>query len=917
MNIWHSGTSIERNRIFRDAWYKALCDQKKIQAEGVVMDSKRFKEMLINLNCDDSNSEIRTYLKNRLLTTSSNQSVVPEQPKESFSLFGKSKKYNVTSDKMKKIMSVEQFSDNINEIQTIKQRSILKYLINEFQTNQTADDITDAAALRIFLSKIYFDSDKDGASTPEDQLLNSAWMFKNDAMWADFINDNFDPGRTGINARSILNFLFSEENSIIDPRVTFNDDGDGNAQDDYKYSICDYHINSSHNTYLVSDQLWGLSSLEAYAHSLRMGCRCLEIDCWDGDDLKATLQSKEINKEEPIVLHGYTCTSTLLFKDVIRVIARHAFETSEHPVILSIENHCRPAMQSKMSFYMKSFLGEKLLIEEADPVDRNGERHDRLPMLASLKNKVIIKFKKLPEKTRDTKNLVQCWESKNGRNHRENIRSLVGDDLSIYSDMSYEDYQWWATGDKTKKHGGEAGLMSEVDFEKLNTEEIFDFDPDETDEDKALALKIELSMCTKEDLKNLGAEGKKMKKALEPPKPGKLKKSKSAESIASTTSSATSSMYKMDGSMAELIYRNGNDEGVIDKKIARDLSDLVVYCICGHFKKLAKHMKRKIDVRNMCSLAYNVIAAYDKNEHNKKKLINYTANRFLRVYPPGLHFFSANYNPIDCWNIGAHMVALNFQCSDFYLTLSHAKFMHAFKSFGYVRKPDTLIHPIKGLQPRYDGQKHCKSSNIVKYEIEVLGARNVARHIEIDGVSFPNLKLELWGSNSEYHAKTYQGNDAGGLALKFSTPKKFDVMVANNDNANLYIELSETGIYGTKIRLGQCTINLSYIRTGVRSVPLCDRYNQPHPCASLLISIKKVDVRKFTRQDSLAYWDEDIRKEDNVIEKKVNDYVNEWVTAITKSHAEKEKDLKKAGITVDDSVVNYNAKTEPFVVQTK
>ncbi|XP_039104932.1 1-phosphatidylinositol 4,5-bisphosphate phosphodiesterase zeta-1 isoform X2 [Hyaena hyaena] len=82
---------------------------------------------------------------------------------------------------------------------------------------------------------------------------------------------------------------------------------------DMTHPLNDYFISSSHNTYLISDQLLGPSDLWGYVSALVKGCRCLEIDCWDG------------SQNEPVVYHGYTLTSKLLFKTVIQAIHKYAF----------------------------------------------------------------------------------------------------------------------------------------------------------------------------------------------------------------------------------------------------------------------------------------------------------------------------------------------------------------------------------------------------------------------------------------------------------------------------------------------------------------------------------------------------------------------------------------------------------------
>ncbi|KAG5867225.1 hypothetical protein JTB14_027094 [Gonioctena quinquepunctata] len=186
-----------------------------------------------------------------------------------------------------------------------------------------------------------------------------------------------------------LRYLLSEDNNIM-AQSKFD------LSHDMDQPLAHYFMNSSHNTYLTGHQLTGKSSTEMYRQCLLAGCRCVELDFWNG------------RTEEPVIVHGYTFVPEISAREVLEAIAESAFKTSDYPVVLSFENHCNPRQQAKIANYCREIFGEMLL--ESPLESHKLEPGNPLPPPSLLKRKIIIKNKKKHHHHHHKRNIIPLPE---------------------------------------------------------------------------------------------------------------------------------------------------------------------------------------------------------------------------------------------------------------------------------------------------------------------------------------------------------------------------------------------------------------------------------------------------------------------------------------------------------------------------
>ncbi|XP_014607192.1 PREDICTED: 1-phosphatidylinositol 4,5-bisphosphate phosphodiesterase classes I and II isoform X2 [Polistes canadensis] len=560
-----------------------------------------------------------------------------------------------------------QFEDFFNFYKSLTQRSDVEKVFEGIVGN-TKRRLMSVKQFVEFLNK-----------TQRDPRLNEIlYPYANEARAKDIIIQ-YEPNKYNANKGQLsfdgfLRYLMSEDNPIVAVSKF-------ELSDDMDQPLAHYFINSSHNTYLTGHQLTGKSSVEIYRQCLLAGCRCVELDFWNG------------KFDEPVIVHGYTFVPEIQARDVIEAIAESAFKTSDFPVILSFENHCNPRQQAKIAQYCRELFGDMLL--DVPLESHKLEPGQELPPPSLLKRKIIIKNKK--------------------KHHHHHHKKLHKKQHALLSEGGETPQETDENGIVNPAAEGENGPPPDI----IPENEVVDGDVNNGEQ-----------QIGNGDVSHA---------------PMLQQRQNSRDSTQEDDDDEDESSTEEDESNLEELKLRLDDKVSVPDKVATaaketeagaEISALVNYVQPVHFNSF-ESAEKKNRMYEMSS--FDEKQATTLLKERPLEFVNYNKHQLSRVYPAGTRFDSSNFMPQVFWNAGCQLVALNYQTLDLAMQLNLGIFEYNQRS-GYIQKPEFMRRKDRRLDPFAESTVDgiiAGTVHIYVISAQFLTDKRVGTYVEVDMFGLP------------------------------------------------------------------------------------------------------------------------------------------------------------------------------------
>ena len=592
-----------------------------------------------------------------------------------------------------------------------------------------------------------------------------------------------------LTAHGLRNYLRSKENAIIHlSRFSLHQDMD--------QPLAHYFINSSHNTYLIGHQLTGKATVEIYRQVLLSGCRCIELDCWDGED------------GEPVITHGKTLVNNIPFKDVVEAINESAFKASMFPLILSFENHCRFRQQRRMVVYLRGILGDKLMLETLE--DYPLQPGAPLPPPSKLLGKIICKNKLLVPKegrAREEGSDNSGTLPRNATLDRDAARKASGvPELDEAPASPIKEEPSPASTPETDAKSLASGTTNgSMESPAEGTDNV---PADSSVQSDTTPLSLDANAAATSPTsgtRRLSDDSRVSSSSLRDAAAGQSKglSIDAGDAIASAGDSTAATA----GGWSEL-----------------DMPSLVNYAEPVKFKSFAESEETN---KHYQMSSFPETAGVRLVLDFPKDYVRYTKRQNTRIYPKGTRVDSSNYQPQVFWNVGCQMVSLNFQTLDVPMQLNKGKFDYN-GMCGFLLKPEVMRNASRDFDPFAESP----IDNVVAGRMKV---QVLAGHMLSSTKDKVMVEVDMYGIPADTVRRRFKTKSVtNDVTVHFrSQPFEFKKVILCDLAMLRFAVLDSQGSL-----LGMRVLPLDGLEPGYRYIHLNNENNQSLPFASLFVNIE-------------------------------------------------------------------------------
>ncbi|RXM35178.1 1-phosphatidylinositol 4,5-bisphosphate phosphodiesterase zeta-1 [Acipenser ruthenus] len=265
-----------------------------------------------------------------------------------------------------------------------------------------------------------------------------------------------------------------------------------------------------------------------------------------------------------------------------------------------------------------------------------------------------------------------------------------------------------------------------------------------------------------------------------------------------------------------------------EKKIAlaMALSDLVIYTKSVHFVSF-KHSIANQKFYENTSLAEAKARKLAMN--SGAEFVLHNMKFITRIYPAGSRALSSNYNPQEFWNVGAQLVALNFQSLGEAMDLNRGKFQDN-GNCGYVLKPHFMRVSEKPFDPNAF-QPDFKATNLL---VKVISGYSLPVPRGSKGID-PYVRVEIHGVSADNAKKQTNYVKQNAMSPRWDETMTFAIQVPDLALVRFIVE-DQNAIMANEF-IAQYTLHLTSMNPGYRWVPLLSKEGISLDPASLFIYV--------------------------------------------------------------------------------